>query len=341
MPRVTVLTTLYNKGAFVEEAVRSALASTFADIEVLVVDDASTDDGPARVRAIADPRVRLLPSERNTGRPAAANRGFEAACGEYIAVLDADDVMHPERIARQAAFLDAHPEVGAVGSALAILDRPGEVWRWDTDDEPARAKLLFQGPVSYGAMMLRRNLLTSHGLRCDDGWRTPGMDYLFVAKIAPHARYANLPEALTFYRVGENNMRHGRDQAADRAMLMRELLRRFGIAASEEEVDAHVMLFGMQRRPADARMARALRRWVDRLIAENRARGHFPQAAFEAEVRRRWQARFHAFADHSVRAAAAFAMHDRKLTLARLRYAAAAAWSRLANHRSSRSSQNS
>ncbi|MFN3876255.1 MAG: glycosyltransferase, partial [Flavobacteriales bacterium] len=255
--------------------------------------------------------------------------------GEYIAVLDADDVMHAERLARQAAFLDAHPDVGAVGSALGILGRPDEVWRWEPDDAGARGKLLFQGPVSYGAMMVRRGILDRHGLRCDEDWRSPGMDYLFVAKLAPDARYANLPQALTFYRVGENNMRHGRDQAADRAALMRELLRRFGIEASDEEVDAHVMLFGMQRRPCDAPMARALRRWVDRLIAENRALGHFPQEVFEAEVRRRWQARFHAFADHSLAAALAYARCGGPVSSGRARYALAAAWRRVRGERSS------
>src|SRR5690606_501124 len=75
--RVTVLITLYNKGPYLEEAVRSVLDGTYQDLEVLVVDDGSTDDGPERVRRIGDPRVRLLTSERNRGRPFAANRGYD------------------------------------------------------------------------------------------------------------------------------------------------------------------------------------------------------------------------------------------------------------------------
>ena len=90
--KVTVLMTLYNKAPFVAEAVQSILDNTFTDLELLVVDDASTDGGLEVVRSIADPRIRLLESPVNTGRAAAANRGYDAARGEYVAVLDADDI---------------------------------------------------------------------------------------------------------------------------------------------------------------------------------------------------------------------------------------------------------
>ncbi len=88
--RVTVLMTLHNKGPFVEEAVRSVLASTLTDLELLVVDDASTDGGLDIVRGIHDPRIRILESAVNTGRAAAANRGLDAARGTFVAVLDAE-----------------------------------------------------------------------------------------------------------------------------------------------------------------------------------------------------------------------------------------------------------
>ncbi|MFN3875163.1 MAG: glycosyltransferase family 2 protein, partial [Flavobacteriales bacterium] len=115
-PRITVLMTLHNKGAYVAEAVRSVLSSTLPDFELLVIDDASTDDGPAIVRAFADPRIRLLANAANLGRAASANRGFDEARGEYIAILDADDAMEPDRLAKQAALLDARPELGACGT---------------------------------------------------------------------------------------------------------------------------------------------------------------------------------------------------------------------------------
>jgi glycosyltransferase involved in cell wall biosynthesis len=332
-PRVTVLMTLYNKGAFVAEAVRSVLASTFADFEVLVVDDASTDGGPERVRAIADPRVRLLASAVNTGRPAAANRGFEAARGEFVAVLDADDLMHPERLARQVAFLDAHPEVGAVGSSLAVFGAKAEEWHWPESDEEARGKMLFSDPACYGTTMLRRTVLVQHGLRCDEAWRSPGMDFLFLLSLAPYVRFANLREPLTRYRTGEQNMRHGSDPLEVRARIYRRQFELFGFSAGEAEVRLQLMLHRLFRQVPDTRDIKALAHWVARLKAMNRARRAFPAAVFEAELDRRFGRLFHPVADHRFAAGWACLRLSRSMSAARLAYLLKVTVRRWAGHR--------
>ena len=325
MPRVTVLITLYNKGPFVEDALRSALANTFTDFEVLVVDDGSTDQGPERVRAIGDPRIRLLRSARNSGRPAAANRGFDAALGEYIAVLDADDLMHNERLSRQVAFLDQHPEVGIVGSSLGLLEKDEEPWSWPPTDEESRPMLLFGDPVCYGTTMIRRVLITAHALRCDEQWRRPGMDYLFLLDASAHARFANIMEPLTTYRIGAHNMRHGRDAFDDRAATYHAAFARFGIAVTDAEVELQLMLHGLYRaKPAEAQV-RALHCWIGKLKAINRQRALFAIGPFEDELDRRWAKRFHEIADASARAAWTHLRLSGEVPLPRLRYLLSAA----------------
>jgi len=325
MPRVTVLITLYNKGAFVEEAVRSALGSDYRDIEVLVVDDGSTDSGPAHVRAIADDRVRLLMGDRNTGRPAAANRGFAAAKGEFIAVLDADDVMRSDRISNQVAFLDAHPEIGIVGSSLGLMGKDEEPWSWPRTDEESRPMLLFGDPVCYGTTMMRRALIMGHALRCDEQWRRPGMDYLFLLDASAHTRFANIMEPLTTYRVGVHNMRHGRDAFDDRAASYHAAFARFGIAVTDAEVELQLMLHGLYRSKPDAAQVRALRLWIGKLKAINRERALFAIGPFEAELDRRWAKRFHEIADKSARAAWIHLRLSGEVPLPRLRYLVSAA----------------
>ncbi|HRD51424.1 MAG TPA: glycosyltransferase [Flavobacteriales bacterium] len=297
MPRVTVLITLYNKGAFVEEAVRSVLASDYTDFEVLVIDDGSTDQGPECVRAISDPRIRLLRSDRNMGRPAAANRGFDAALGEYIAVFDADDVMVPERLSRQVAYLDANPGVDAVGSAMSVFGAKSEFWTWPADDRQGRSKLLFGDPVCYGTTMFRKSTLDANGLRCDEAWRVPGMDFLFLVRCAAHMRFANLPEALTLYRFGEQNMRHGRDPLEVKARIYEGVFGILGIAAGKEEIRLQLMLHRLFRRVPDATDVVSLARWIARLKAWNRDTGHFPEDGFEAELDRRYKRLFFLIAD--------------------------------------------
>jgi glycosyltransferase involved in cell wall biosynthesis len=105
-PTVTVVVPAYNRAGVVGRAVRSALAQTLREVEVLVVDDASTDDTAAVVAAIEDPRVRLLRHDRNRGGSAARNTGIEAARGRYVAFLDSDDEWHPAKLERQVATLE-------------------------------------------------------------------------------------------------------------------------------------------------------------------------------------------------------------------------------------------
>lgn len=302
-PAITVLITLYNKGPFVQEAVGSVLAQTFTDFELLVVDDGSTDDGPRRINALNDPRIRLLLSERNTGRPAAANRGYDAAKGKYIAVMDADDLMHPERLAKHHAFLEAHPEVGAVGSQLPAFGGDSRTYATPSDDAACRAIMLFGMPVTYGATTFRRSVIEAYHLRCDVDWRLPGMDYLFVLKVGAHAAYANLQEPLTRYRVGDQNMRHGRDPVPDALALYTEVLARHGLPHDADSVRAHLLLqgtFGLQGDPALVKRTAA---WMDILRSWNLRNDHCPAPVFEAELAKRWERLYHALVDRSLAAA--------------------------------------
>jgi succinoglycan biosynthesis protein ExoO len=99
-PEVSILIPLYNSAATIERAIKSAQLQTLRDIEILVADDASTDDGAARVAALAreDNRIRLLRLPENGGKPRAMNIMVAQAHGEWLAVLDADDAYHPERL---------------------------------------------------------------------------------------------------------------------------------------------------------------------------------------------------------------------------------------------------
>lgn len=328
-PRVTVLMTLYNKGRFVEDAVRSVLANSYKDLEILVVDDGSTDDGPERVGRVQDDRVKLLLTDRNAGRPTAANRGYNAARGEFIAVLDADDLMRPDRLARQVAFLDAHPDVGVVGSSLGVFGEQKDLWHWPETDEQAQSRILFGDPVCYGTAMMRRAIVEEHQVRCDESWLYPGMDYLFLVALSRHARFANIMEPLTQYRTGEQNMRHGRDPIEDRARTYRGLFRLLGIKADDGEVQCQLMLHRMFRHPPTKTEVRALNDWIAKLKRLNRDQQLFPVHGFEDELDRRWRNLFHPIADLSPAAAITHRSLNGRWTLADLRYLAAAALARM------------
>jgi glycosyltransferase involved in cell wall biosynthesis len=289
--------TYYAKREYVEEAVASVLASTFTDFELLVVDDASTDGGLDLIRAFGDPRIRILESAVNTGRAASANRGYEASRGEYIAVLDADDTMLPDRLAKQVRFMDGNPDVGALGTYAAIMGTNRNISFYQFTDGDCRAAFLLGDPFWYGSVMLRRSVLIDNGVRSIADWSLPGEDYLFMIELSRHTRFANLPEQLSCYRIGEQNQRHGRDPLKDRLALFSEAFRLFGIPATDEQVRLHLMLLLVFFRRPTARDVEGLRVWLDHLYSTNEALRLFPAERFKEFMESRWDKLFHYFAD--------------------------------------------
>lgn len=126
MPKVSVLMSVYNAKRYVGEAVASILSQTFADFEFIVIDDGSTDGTGEILRGFHDKRILLVKNEENIGLTKSLNKGLQLTRGEYIARLDADDVSMPERLEKQVRFLDAHPDVGLVATAVAYVGPDGE-----------------------------------------------------------------------------------------------------------------------------------------------------------------------------------------------------------------------
>src|ERR1700749_735753 len=107
-PRVTVLIPVYNASTYLLEAVHSVLAGSFRDLELLAINDGSTDKSVDILRSIDDPRLRIVENPKNLGVAATLNRGLDLAEGEFIARMDSDDISAPDRLARQVAFMEAN-----------------------------------------------------------------------------------------------------------------------------------------------------------------------------------------------------------------------------------------
>lgn len=124
-PRVSFVIPAFNVRKFVLESVASALNQSFRDIEVLLIDDGSSDGTIDELRGIDDRRLRILRNDRNRGIVYSRNRGIQEAAGEFIAFLDADDIALPDRIGAQVEFLEQNPQVGLVGGGAVLIDGQG------------------------------------------------------------------------------------------------------------------------------------------------------------------------------------------------------------------------
>lgn len=130
MPRVSVCIPAYNHAAFVRQSLESVLAQTFGDFEIVVTDDGSTDETADVIAGVSDPRIKFRRFPANRGACVALNDAVRRSSGEYVAILNSDDAFLPRKLETQVAFLDAHPEVGAVFAYPAFIDeadRPIEI----------------------------------------------------------------------------------------------------------------------------------------------------------------------------------------------------------------------
>lgn len=220
-PRVSVVMPVHNAAPYVREAVDSMLGQTFGDFELIVVDDGSTDGSAEIVKAITDPRIRLI-AQSNQGIAAALNNGVAAARGEFIARMDADDVSMPERLAKQVAHLDAHPEVGLLGTWAEIVDADGKrigAFEHPTSHARIRHDLLFDTPFAHPTMMIRRALFNSAGGYDSD----PAIfeDHDLWRRMITRTKGANLPEHLLRYRRLPNSLSHHPERRMDRVAELR------------------------------------------------------------------------------------------------------------------------
>ncbi|MGV3483620.1 MAG: glycosyltransferase family 2 protein [Planctomycetaceae bacterium] len=198
-PRVAVVMTVHNGLPYLPEAVDSILSQSLAAFEFIIVDDGSTDATPDYLDAIDDPRVTVIHQPRQ-GQQAAAHRAILAAAAPLIARMDSDDVSHPDRLAQQVSFLDAHPEVGLVGSQITRRGEAGSGLRshFPTDHQRITDDLMHnRHSMCNPATMFRRELY----FRVGGYWQhNIAEDWDLFLKIADVAKLANLEQPLLSYR---------------------------------------------------------------------------------------------------------------------------------------------
>jgi glycosyltransferase involved in cell wall biosynthesis len=226
MPKVSVVITTFNSEKYVEESVASVVAQTFRDIEIIVVDDGSTDRTVelAQQHANRDARIRICP-QVHAGKPSITrNTGLRAARGEYVCFLDGDDHYAPEKVERGVAVLDAHPQLPAVFHDMKFTDEDGTpqtgtylqngafLSRAKAYLRPEGAGLFICNPAFYTFMslytaamhtatvMVRRSITESENILFAEDVRI-GEDTEFWWLLAKGREVAYVDEILSYYRV--------------------------------------------------------------------------------------------------------------------------------------------
>ena len=236
MARVSIIMTLFNRCAFVESAVRSVLTQTERDLELVVIDDGSTDGSAEIVERVAqtDSRVRLF-REPHRGCVGALVRGHELATGAFVGWVDSDDLLVAGAVRRCLAVLDARPEVGLVYTDHVKIDECGRIM--EEAAKPKRActpDALLTELVSFQFRLFRREVYERGG--GIDASLATSPDYDFCLRASEVAEFAHLAEALYCYRVHPGSISAARrlDQIENSARAVRAALRRRGLDAEHE-----------------------------------------------------------------------------------------------------------
>lgn len=214
IPTVSIILTSYNHAAFVSAAIESALNQTFADFELLIIDDGSTDGSREIIKRFTDSRIKFFLYEVNRGPAIAIREAVHSARGKYIAVHHSDDLWTPDKLARQVEFLDANPNVAACFTRVEFIDEQGEIFQPDENDfygkifeEPNRSRAQWlnyffhnTNCLCHPSAMVRREAYEKFRMLDVSGfWQLP--DYLMWIRLCFHADIFILPQRLTKFRL--------------------------------------------------------------------------------------------------------------------------------------------
>jgi glycosyltransferase involved in cell wall biosynthesis len=290
-PTVSVIMPVYNTAEYLVEAIESILSQSLRDFEFIIIDDGSTDASGeilGRYKDI-DSRIRVERQE-NSGIVMALNKGMKMATGKYIARMDSDDISLPERLARQVAFMESHPEVGVCGTACRLFGGSAGVSWTTTDPEEIKSRLLFWPCMSHPTVMMRRDVVVKENLYYKPDFKM-AEDYELWVRFSQYAQLANLPEVLLLYRIRGNQITSMFDsEVTTRASLVqKQALATLGIEPSDAEMELHLSL----HRSSFERSQDYVKRvdaWLCRILVANLDRRTYDRNALAADLFERWVA---------------------------------------------------
>lgn len=200
VPRVTVGLPFFEEERHLGDAIRSVLAQTFTDFELLLVDDGSSDGSLAIARSFDDPRIVVLADGRRRHLPARLNEIVRRARAPFIARVDADDVMHPTRLMRQLAVLEAQPDCDVVGTWAVLVDREGQPFAVSESAPlpPTPRAALLRGVLPHATVLGKKSWFDAHPY---DETLTRAEDRDLWCRTAATAKFAVVPECLYVVRV--------------------------------------------------------------------------------------------------------------------------------------------
>lgn len=282
---------VYNGEQFLEEAIDSILDQTFNDFEFLIINDGSTDKSKEIIKSYNDPRIRYFENKTNLGITAARNIGLTQAQGEYLAIIDCDDVAYPSRFEEQVEFLDQNTDVSMVASwaEIEMLNVHGDivhsVLKTDAPNHKIPALLLFSNFFIQSTIMLRKSDIPVGGYRDFD----PAEDYDLWTRLTAHKAAYLIRKPLVRYRIHDKNVTNieNTKQEMQCRRVLKYQLEKLGLRLDDEELKFHRKL-GLAKEQFELSSLRRAEKWMVNIIAANEVTKIFNASALMEVVEDLW-----------------------------------------------------
>lgn len=270
MTKISAIMALYNTpNDFLKATVESILNQTFTDFEFIIVDDASTVDYKPFFEAFNDERIKYFKLEKNAGPGHARNFGIKKAVGEYIAIVDSDDVYKPERFALQSEFLDKNEEISLIGACFRFSNKKTDSTVIEKDNE-IKPFLLFNSPFANPLIMFRKNVFIEKNLLYPED-KNFGEDYeLWINAMFSNINMANLKDVLMIYTRRRNQLSKTKNKKQELILksLYQKIFLTLKMEVSSEEIDLHYNInLGHFNKIKDETKITS---WLNKIIEQNK-----------------------------------------------------------------------
>jgi glycosyltransferase involved in cell wall biosynthesis len=300
-PLISVSIPSYNVGQYIEKALQSVLSQTYDHLEIIVVNDGSTDNTAEKVQQFTDPRIRLISHPQNRGLSAAHNTAIDHARGEFYAVLDPDDLSLPDRLECQVNHMLKYPKLGVLGGGVTLF---GEVHQTiDTpsilppmDHDHFFAQLILNAAFNHPTLMFRKSVLEQvrdpeAGFYYDPEFKS-APDYNLMVRVMKKSLGENLPKVLTLWQKRQkSNSKHPLNRTLS-LKVQQSLLEEMGYPLTEAELNLHQKIaFFMDEEllsSPDSAFFQSVNQWFRQLSKVNRQSRYFKPHALENVLWMRW-----------------------------------------------------
>ena len=288
----------YNCENYVAEAIESMLNQTFADFELIVLDDCSTDGTAEIAKKYSDERIVYHRNEQNLGLVDTLNLGLTLAKGELIARMDGDDISLPTRLEKQVQFLDENPDVILCSAGMELFGTETAVWIRESNSEDVKITMMLYSPVLHASSIFRKNVFLDNDLIYRKE-TFPAEDYDLWSRAVFFGHLANIPEVLYKYRI------HGiqvTKTVETREKITRQVqinfIKRALPSLSEEDVDFFVNKLVPSNLSTKDEVFRS-KTVILHFIEANKKTGFFDQNHLQYRLKRYCQAKVFEFAKRS------------------------------------------